>query len=495
MKTRTRVLLGPILGLLALAVVFIIATLVGSEVIVKVAAAVIGAILATGYVWASVRLNPTVGLIILFAALLNRPLENVLSALPLAGYLTYIDDATLALALPGALIGFIRGFVRRRHATTRRDRWTGTRANLPLMAWIGFALFALSGVIGHLIAGTNLVALPSGAWLALKLPITLFILSQLRWNRVAMRWCLLVSMAVLSIQLVIVGIEYLAPHTVHAIFGQVSGSDRGELTALKGLFEHPVQAATFGLFLTCALLGGPVSWPARAFGFLAAGIALIGIRVKTIIDVMAAGATRIFFSLPRRTRLMALAIATAVSVVGVYLAWDLVASRFSRVVLSGTSPRTLLLSTGTSLANDHAPSGSGFGTFGSETSRSMYSPVWAEYGLDDVYGFQQANPVFVTDLSWATVIGETGYLGLLGMLLALGSILWGLVRSSHAAPGTSWSLAALMFLLVIVIDSLASPRLFDGFAAAALGTLLAFRHLPARDHPFQFRPHERETTS
>lgn len=66
---------------------------------------------------------------------------------------------------------------------------------------------------------------------------------------------------------------------------------------------------------------------------------------------------------------------------------------------------------------DYFPLGTGFGTFGTEFSRKQYSPIYYKYHMTKIYGLQPNSPLFVNDTMWPAVLGETGFIGALCIIL------------------------------------------------------------------------------
>ena len=65
------------------------------------------------------------------------------------------------------------------------------------------------------------------------------------------------------------------------------------------------------------------------------------------------------------------------------------------------------------IAQDFFPLGTGFGTYASAPSAESYSPIYHLYGLSNVWGLSESNPMFVSDVFWPMIISQNGFLGLL----------------------------------------------------------------------------------
>ena len=74
----------------------------------------------------------------------------------------------------------------------------------------------------------------------------------------------------------------------------------------------------------------------------------------------------------------------------------------ARVVLGFTSLRIMM---------DRFPLGVGWGMFGSPTSQQLDSPVYSNYGIDNVYGLSSDFNNFMADTFWPMIFGETGVMG------------------------------------------------------------------------------------
>lgn len=111
--------------------------------------------------------------------------------------------------------------------------------------------------------------------------------------------------------------------------------------------------------------------------------------------------------------------------------------------LSSLQPRIALYAGSVAIARDDLPLGAGVGRFGSHMSRAVYSPTYAEYGLDQIYGLSRAYPIAVTDSFWPMILGETGVVGLVAALIFFGS----LARDLWAAAGLSGPPTTRIFML------------------------------------------------
>ena len=130
---------------------------------------------------------------------------------------------------------------------------------------------------------------------------------------------------------------------------------------------------------------------------------------------------------------------------------------------SGTA-RVALYEASVRIAADHFPLGVGFGRYGSAPTRTDYSPVYYEYGLDRVRGLGPDNPAYVGDTFWPRILGETGVGGLIALLVfvvLLGRDVWLAGQRRYRDPLVSaFVLGAWMVFLQALVETLASS-LFD----------------------------------
>lgn len=451
---------------------YVVATVLGSAALTAgaiglswgPATVVLGAvILFLGTVWvrtlARRDARGVVALWVLFA--LNRSVALLLPPGPSAWALR-VDDLALGLALAVVVTTGLR------------------RRNLRLLSpgmTTGFALFAASGVLGSLLAGVRPVTLVLGTWLALKLFVCLFITRQFTWTDRQVVLARRVFVAVLVLVLAVASLQVLQPALVSEFFGR-DPRIRVGLPVITSIFPQPFQYSTFTMLALCLVLGRVPAPPGRLLaGFVVAGFAMLSLRLKALVDVVLVLVARMLTASSPLVRAWTPVGLLVMAAAGLTFGADLVEARLE--VLFGdenSSPREDLFSTAAALAAAGFPLGSGFGTFGSEASRWDYSPVYAEYGLSDRYGFSEAAPGFITDASWATVLGESGWLGTLGFALALGAIGVQVLRRMQrirTVGGEQPARASLFFLLVFLADSITSPQLFTGFSCLSLAVLLS----------------------
>jgi hypothetical protein len=315
-----------------------------------------------------------------------------------------------------------------------------------------------------------------GTWLAVKLWVCLIIARQFIWTDRDVLLAKRIVIVGIVVVMAVAALQLFTPGLVRGVFGAVERTRVGA-PVITSVFRQPFQYAVFMLLAVGLIFSAA---PARStrigFGVVAAGFAVLSLRLKALIDLILILAARLITAPSRATRVLTpIAVLAAVSA-ALYFASGLVQARLGVLFGGGGSPRQVLYSTAAAIAEKFAPLGSGFGSFGSEASRVYYSPVYQEYGLDQVYGFRPNAPLFITDASWATVLGEAGWLGVGGFALALGALaveLWRRLRTGPTVAGENLHRAAVLFLVPFIADSFTSPQLFSGFGAISLAVLVS----------------------
>lgn len=373
-----------------------------------------------------------------------------------------IDDLALGIALLVTLATGLR----------RRD------LRLPgRLVTLGFAGFAVAGVLGAWMSEVRLTTLIVGTWLALKLFIALFVTEQFTWSGRDVTRARRVFLVILGLVLAVAALQVVWPEFVSGLLDRNAGSRVG-IPVVTSIFPQPFLYSTVMLLATCLVISKAPARPARlALALVVAGFALLSLRLKALVSVILVVVTRISTSTNSWIRAWTPIAVLLLGTAGLALGSDLVAIRIEALFGDGTvSPRELLYGTAWLIAAAQIPLGSGFGTFGSEASRWDYSPIYAQYGLADRYGFREAEPIFVTDASWATVLGEAGWLGAACFAVALGALTIRVLRrvpAMRTLGGEQPARAALLFLGVFVLNSVASPQLFSGFACVSLAVLVS----------------------
>lgn len=150
----------------------------------------------------------------------------------------------------------------------------------------------------------------------------------------------------------------------------------------------------------------------------------------------------------------------------VYLSYD----RVVKSLLSKEEARNVLYKTSIKIANDYFPFGSGFSTFGSDFSRIRYSPLYYNYGINNVWGLSTEKSSFITDTQWAAILGESGYVGALIYAISILCILVVLYNISNIGMQK----LALTSILIYGLIASISDSILVSYRGCAIFFMVAF---------------------
>lgn len=107
--------------------------------------------------------------------------------------------------------------------------------------------------------------------------------------------------------------------------------------------------------------------------------------------------------------------------------------------------------------HDYIPFGSGLGSFGTAAAAKEYSPLYFKYRLNDIWGLDPRNPMFLADAFYPT-LAEYGIVGLLLFLIFWKRRLW----ESNKIPDLASYRMALMAILALALESTADSSYLSG---------------------------------
>lgn len=107
--------------------------------------------------------------------------------------------------------------------------------------------------------------------------------------------------------------------------------------------------------------------------------------------------------------------------------------------------------------HDYVPFGSGLGTFGTSAAAKEYSPIYYKYHLDEVWGLDPSNPMFLADAFYPT-LAEYGIVGLFFFLWFWKRRLWAANKISNLI----YYRMALMSILALALESTADSSYLSG---------------------------------
>lgn len=107
--------------------------------------------------------------------------------------------------------------------------------------------------------------------------------------------------------------------------------------------------------------------------------------------------------------------------------------------------------------HDYIPFGSGLGSFGTAAAAKEYSPLYYKYQIDDIWGLNPENPMFIADAFYPT-LAEYGIFGLFFFLWFWKRRLW----EANKIPNLVYYRIALMCILALALESSADSSYLSG---------------------------------
>ena len=373
------------------------------------------------------------------------------------------------------------------------------RERIPsLWSWpreIGVALVLAAAVASSLVNAVPLLVWVPGLLLIAKAFGFFYIAILLDIDRDDVAWAMRVVLAV-GVVVLALGVVQLVVPSAFEVFGVRAQTERAGLPAIKSIFYH---AQLFGWFcgvIALYLFAGHALY--RRPWMLILGLVfsvgtVLSARRRAMLGIagglLAGLSVAVAAARGRRPAELLRWLPSAVGIVVIAVAFLPALTGLARLAVrdyveplptasgdpglpdplpaepeevAGTPARIALYQTSLLIARDHAPFGAGLGRFGSWMSRTEYSPVYAEYGLDDVYGLSPQNPSFITDTFWPQVLGEAGGIGVIGYVIFLAAVGLQIVlayrRRDPTDPLVTLAiLGAGMILAQTLIESVASP--------------------------------------
>ena len=111
----------------------------------------------------------------------------------------------------------------------------------------------------------------------------------------------------------------------------------------------------------------------------------------------------------------------------------------------------------TIMFKDYIPFGSGLGSFGTAAAAKEYSPLYYKYNLNEIWGLNPENPMFLADAFYPTM-AEYGIVGLFFFLWFWKRRLW----EANKIPNLIYYRMALMCILALALESTADSSYLSG---------------------------------
>jgi hypothetical protein len=271
---------------------------------------------------------------------------------------------------------------------------------------------------------------------------------------------------VLLVVFAITAVNLAMPGAWAAMFSIPGAVDvRGGFISLIGPFEHPGLFGQIMSLALAALVSYATVYRSTVGVQLAVAASILGVvaSFRRTAALAALAAVTVVLSATQRTRrtfaVLAILVTPAIAIESWHAIATIVSGTYSSYVASpGPVARIALYQTAGDIVQAQFPLGVGLGRYGGFIAQQHYSPVYYQYGLDEIYGLSPGGD-FAQDTFWPAVAGEAGLVGLVAYIGGLVSLLAVARRliSSHVRELKFLGLLCAAWWVEYAIESVASP--------------------------------------
>jgi hypothetical protein len=343
-------------------------------------------------------------------------------------------------------------------------------------------VFLLSGIVSAIAQDVPLSVTVIGAGIQWKWWAILYIALMAPWRPSDLQRVLNALMFV-GVTLTIFGlVDFVAQGAFRELLRTNTVSVTSDLRsdhAVQSIFTTPGKFSIVMSMLTAVALAAWLSRRKRIYGLYVVvfgAMALLSLRITALFSVFLLLLVVWFFSAkPVVHKILAFLGMVVFIAAMTTVFYGQLSSHIATYSQPSATARGLLFITSEKIATEHAPFGSGFGTFASAESRLNYSPLYEAYGLSRVYGLSREYPHFIDDTMWPAILGESGYIGLFGVICGFSILAMEIVRRIKGAWGKdqTFPLAAFGALVCVIVASAANPVMFDGLYSTIFALLVA----------------------
>lgn len=221
------------------------------------------------------------------------------------------------------------------------------------------------------------------------------------------------------------------------------------LVSLTGLFGYPEKSGWFMLFMTIyyySKLKEKQKMKQKKIIIICAITAILSLRTKAILGLVFV----LIFELIINNKI------NIKKYISVFFVITIVILCCKNIILNTyklyfnfnneDEARVILTNRGLDIMKDYFPLGVGFGKYGSYYARINYSEYYYKFGFDNIHGLTPQKSNYGTDTFWPSIIGETGFSGLLIYLTMLAIIFNYCLKSSKKQYNIfgTWAILALV---------------------------------------------------
>lgn len=336
------------------------------------------------------------------------------------------------------------------------------KTSVRLIVLIGLFLFV--GLLSFKLNSQGSISnLLNSAFLSVKFLVLVFSFLNIEVKKETIEYSLSVLCFLAFANSIFVIVNFLIPNLYqhYLPFVYIDNARILSFGGAMGLFVHPGIAGWFSLLVGSIYLAS-YSFEAKKtklrWVFFYFFIALLSLRVKVILSMIALVAFYILFISSKKSRLRNIVLGSFPIVIFVFVFQNMILENLQKYIFNfggyglnmETSARSALLSNSFKIMGDYFPLGVGFSKYGSWYARITYSEYYYSYGMNAIYGLTPDDPKFATDTYWPSIFGETGFLGsiiYIVILLLIVKKLFKLLKESRVDKEYSYLLVVLSLLV------------------------------------------------
>ena len=144
--------------------------------------------------------------------------------------------------------------------------------------------------------------------------------------------------------------------------------------------------------------------------------------------------------------------------------------------------RGVLFATSFDILNSYVPFGSGLASYATSASANWYSSIYAQFGIDNIYGLVDGETYFVSD-TYFPVLAQFGYVGIL-LFVSFMYYVYNLAKRKYQYSGDDKTYRISLIILCIIVVESTSAATFIGNKSVLLMQLLALSLYDIKKHSF-----------
>ncbi len=232
------------------------------------------------------------------------------------------------------------------------------------------------------------------------------------------------------------------------------------LRVLHLFYSHPTFFACVCIFLLALLIYSDVKKDKKTYIYIAMLLIMNTLTFRAKAMAMSAIAIFLYIYMVKLNKKITVTFGIVMCILALFIAADKISYYFFEI---DRSARQQLLEQAIYIARDYFPFGTGFGTYGSNASKELYSPIYYMYNLNTVWGLSEKYDFFISDSFWPMILGQFGVIGFVSYVFGL-IIFFRRIQKNHNKEDNSIYFSAMLLFLYLVIASTAESAFVNSYA-------------------------------